>query len=609
MSGVTSISLGNFYQSGGKNLVGSAGGSGFDTKTIVDDLVQVRQDANVTPLQTQVTNNTNKSSALTQLQTLLSNFQSSLNSLRGVPGFDTASQNAFDYTNANESSNTSVPASNYMDVSAAAGASLQSYSIDKITQLATASKQSTGDFPIANSSQSVVAASSTPGQFTAGIVTIKGVPITLNAGDSLDNVAQDFNNFTSQTGIIANVLQVSSGHYQLIFSSTQTGTANAFDISNANTLSQVSDLSGVLTNVGIATTTGGDAQDAKFTINGIEVTRSTNSVSDVISGLTFNLKQATPNGTAINVSVTPDTATVQSNIVTFMNNYNALAEFVSNQSQLNSDGTLAATSYLATDTLTNNTLRQAENVLSSVPSGLGGNKYNSLASLGITFTDIPATTDSTGKVTQAATANVLTYDQSTLKDALASNFSQVKSLFEFTSTTSNPNLAVYTGPASLPANSITVTIDPTAPTPVFQASYTDASGHPQTINLTATASGSGYSLAAPANSDLAGLVLLYASSNAATIVVNATQGIADQLYQSTTATLQQNTGALAVEQSALQSSSQNLQNQITQQTSFIDAYRTQLQQKFAALETAISSANSILQTLYAQQVAQLGASA
>ncbi len=601
----TSISLGNFYTSNGKNLVGSSGGSGLDTKTIVDSLVGAREAANVTPLKTTLTDNGNKIAALSQMQTLMDNFKSSADLLRSVPGFGTQSQNAFDYVSTSVVSNTSVPGSDYIDVAAEPGATLQNYGIDSITHLAQASKQASGVFVISGTDQSVVSASSTAGMFTAGTVTIKGVAITLNTGDSLSEVAATFNASKTQTGISANIVQVSTGHYQLVFTATETGTANAFDISTANTKSQVTDASGVLTNVGIATTANGTAQNAEFSLDGVTITRSTNTISDAINGLNFTLKQTTPVATTLNVTISPDTATAESAIVNFMNSYNALKQFAANQTQLKSDGTYADTSYLRNDDVMNSALRSIQSFTNTIVAGLEGNTYNSLASIGITFTDVPATTDSTGKVTQAATSNVLTYDKTKLETALSSQFAQVAKLFEFTSTSTNPNLAVYSGPKSLPANNYIVTINPLTST--YQASYTDLDGDVQTIDLEATASGSGYSFAAPANSALAGLVLLYNSTSATSATVTATQGVGDKTYQYLNSVLQANTGSLALENTALTNSNQKTQALIDRQNSFLDTYRTQLLNQFAALEKAISKSNNILQSLYAQQVASLGA--
>ncbi|MBV8938593.1 MAG: flagellar filament capping protein FliD [Alphaproteobacteria bacterium] len=596
---VSSITLGSFANLNGKNVLTGAGGSGLDSKTIIDALVQAQQTANVKPLQDQVTANTNKSTALTQLQTLVTSVQSAANQLRNVPGFNTASQNAFDYVTTSVTSNTGVAGSSYVAVSAEPGSTPQSYNISQVQSLAQATTQTSGVFTLPDANQPVVSATPGAGQFGAGTITIKGAAITLNAGDSLNLVASKFNAASGQTGITANVVQGASGQFQLVFIATQTGTANAFDLKSAGT---VSDPSGVLAHVAI--TTKQPAADAEFTLDGVDVTRSSNIISDAVSGLTFTLQQPTPNGTTLTVGVQPDVTTAKNAIINFMNAYNALKEFQAKQTQLNSDGTYATGSVLATDNVLQSTANSLSGYVSNVINGLSGT-VNSLASIGITFTDLPQQTDSSGNVTQPYTRNVLTDDDTQLTNALTSNFSQVANLFQFSFTSDNPNLAVYTRTNALAVNNFQLNINPGTST--FQATYSDGSGS-HTVNLTATpsSSGTGYTLVGQAGTALSGLTMLYASNAAATINAGATQGIGDLVYNYTSNLLDPIGGAIAVEQNAITTSNTQLQKSITQQNSLIDSYQSQLLVKFSALEQAISAANTLMSSFSAQQAAQSG---
>ncbi|MEW5743983.1 MAG: flagellar filament capping protein FliD [Nitrospirota bacterium] len=65
--------------------------------------------------------------------------------------------------------------------------------------------------------------------------------------------------------------------------------------------------------------------DAKVKVNGIELFRGTNSISDVIEGITLNLVKADsnyPNGTAATLTVTQDTGALSVKISSFMGAYN-----------------------------------------------------------------------------------------------------------------------------------------------------------------------------------------------------------------------------------------------------------------------------------------------
>jgi flagellar hook-associated protein 2 len=64
------------------------------------------------------------------------------------------------------------------------------------------------------------------------------------------------------------------------------------------------------------------AGDAILSVDGIEMTRPTNSISDVVPGVTLNVKAASEKDIRLNVQ--PDRESVQSTIVTFVGNYNKL---------------------------------------------------------------------------------------------------------------------------------------------------------------------------------------------------------------------------------------------------------------------------------------------
>jgi len=64
------------------------------------------------------------------------------------------------------------------------------------------------------------------------------------------------------------------------------------------------------------------ASDAVVTVDGIEVTRPSNSIADVVPGVTLNVKQASDKD--VRLTIQPDRDAVQSAIVAFVGNYNKL---------------------------------------------------------------------------------------------------------------------------------------------------------------------------------------------------------------------------------------------------------------------------------------------
>ncbi len=52
------------------------------------------------------------------------------------------------------------------------------------------------------------------------------------------------------------------------------------------------------------------SQSAEFTLDGVALTRNTNDISDVLTGVTFDLLQPTPAGTTLNISIDTDTSQI-----------------------------------------------------------------------------------------------------------------------------------------------------------------------------------------------------------------------------------------------------------------------------------------------------------
>ena len=67
-------------------------------------------------------------------------------------------------------------------------------------------------------------------------------------------------------------------------------------------------------------------QDSKFTVNGLEIERSSNTVNDVVTGLTFNLNEVT--SSAVTIDLTRDTTAVKENITSVVNAYNEFIDVI-----------------------------------------------------------------------------------------------------------------------------------------------------------------------------------------------------------------------------------------------------------------------------------------
>jgi flagellar hook-associated protein 2 len=115
-----------------------------------------------------------------------------------------------------------------------------------------------------------------------------------------------------KTSADATVFQSSTGQYVLSLKSKTTGTDGAFSLdSNAVTGS-------------ITKTRYQVAQNAAFKLNGVEFTRSSNTVSDAISGVTLNLATTTASATPITLTVSNDTVSARPKLDALVKAYNDL---------------------------------------------------------------------------------------------------------------------------------------------------------------------------------------------------------------------------------------------------------------------------------------------
>jgi flagellar hook-associated protein 2 len=598
---VTEITLGNFGQIGGKNVL-TGGASKLDTKGLIEAQVKARR-IPADRLETRNKTISSQTKAFDELKAIFTKFQSAANNLRNPPGVDTDSQNIFQYRKASLSSSTGVSPNNYVDVSVQPGTAAQNYTINSITQLATQTKQQSGVFSIADTTTaSAVTANGSPvaGLFRAGTVnlravdgTVGGIALTLNEGDSLQNVASKFNEVSSRTGIQASILTVAPGSYRMIFTATQTGSTYGFDLgqtSPAAGFGVQTDASGVLSQLTFGTTQA--AQNSIFSIDGVALTRENNNVSDVIEGLTLNLKQASVPGT-LQINVVPDTEIASNAITQFADAYNEFRLFASRQAQLDDDSKPSEDAVLYNNTILRTFVNDISTQITGIVNGITGGNPSRLDDLGLKLENFDGDDDN------PATKNILTVDTDKLNSILQTNFEGVRRVFEFQQSSDNTNFVTFKRGNNLGAvTNFSVSIN----AGVYTASYTDPiGGGVTTVNLDGEAiAGGGISLKGQSGTPFEGMEFVYASAVDATINVTITQGFADRFHNMLDRYLDDDNGVLVQEVESMNDVVTRNQEEITRLDAAMEAYREQLVQQYALLESALTSANQILQLLDAQ---------
>lgn len=275
--------------------------SGMDYKPLVAQIITLERRPAV-KLETAVAANGKRREQLAQFQTTLDALQAAATTLRDGTALSTFTV----ATSGADASGRSVLAA-----TAGAGAAPGSYDVS-VTQLARSQKTVAG-----------VGFGAEALGLDGTLVLKDGVRVSVAAGDTLATVRDTINLQTATSGIQATLVTGDAGKQHLVLTGTRPGAANAF--TPANDAANGSDLVAAL---GLATPrTQVSAQDAKLTVDGIEVTRAGNAVSDVIPGVTLSLS-AIGDGT---VTVERRASAAGDAIRAFVDAYNKVQTFIKAQ--------------------------------------------------------------------------------------------------------------------------------------------------------------------------------------------------------------------------------------------------------------------------------------
>lgn len=124
-----------------------------------------------------------------------------------------------------------------------------------------------------------------------------------------------------------------------------------------------------------------EAKNGKVKVDGFEFEIGDNKVSDVIPGVTLEVRQANP-GHSVNVSVKEDKEVVAGKIKSFVDAYNGVLAFIQQQNNLNKDSD--TTSTLGGDGLLRSVEMRLRAIIQNPQYGLG--PINRLNDIGIQFT-------------------------------------------------------------------------------------------------------------------------------------------------------------------------------------------------------------------------------
>lgn len=284
-------------------------GDGFDVSSTVASIVSNLRNVE-TPWNTQLTTLKSQDTVISSLGTLysnLSNDMSTLTELNGIMAQKTGS-----------SSDTNV-----LTLTAANNAAVAGTHTVEVTNLA----QTASGYlaPITNSSDTL------SGSITiqAGSGTAQTINVSTLTNQTLTGLAAAIN--SSGAGVTASVLTDSSGSRLSLVSGTS-GANGGITISS-NSIADTTTSSGTL-----AYTSAVTGKNAQLTVDGVDLTSSSNTVANLIPGITFQLLAPTSSGEQVQVVIGNDNTGVESTINQMVSDYNSLISAMNAQEGNDSSG-------------------------------------------------------------------------------------------------------------------------------------------------------------------------------------------------------------------------------------------------------------------------------
>lgn len=403
-------------------------GSNLDVNGIVSQLMAIEQQ----PLKALTTKEVSYQAQLTafgNLKSALSSFSGSFAALNTPSKFTALTTTVGDGT--------------LLSASASSTASPSSHSVE-VQTLAQAQSLRT-NFTADNLTDVVGSGALT---FYFGTYDSGGNTFTPNAGKGAKTVTIDAAHNTlsgvrdainsANIGVAASIINDGTTN-RLMLTSTSMGASNSLKIGVADADTTNTDLSGLSQLAYDPTATKNmvetvSAIDAVVKVDGVTISKPSNSISDAIQGVTLNLLKANV-GTTTTVSVSRDSSTVSSAVSTFVKGYNELAKQISDLTAYDAKTKKAGT--LIGDSTVRSIQSRIRSVLNTTISGLNGGQ-TSLSSIGISIQRDGTMVLDSNKLSSAITSD---------PEAVAGLFTSIgraeDSLIKYTSSTANTKPGSY----------------------------------------------------------------------------------------------------------------------------------------------------------------------
>lgn len=530
--------------------------SKIDTEQLTNALYEAKL-IPATRIEQKIEVNDAKVKAYGELKTKLEEMRSALDGLRNPPGLTGVEDNLFEKKAAFFSSNTTTSPAGLLGVQASNRADTGSFDL-VIDDLATAHKTMSQAFAGAD------AGIGEAGTVTLGLGGGETADIAVTTDMTVYDLRDAINAESATTGVDASVLQVADDEFRLVTTGGRTGADNTIEVTGGT--QPLRDA--------LQAQTLSAASDAHLKVDGVDVVRAENTVTDLMDGLTLDLYQADP-ATTVSVEVEPDFTGAKEAIQGFVEAYNGMRDFIDGQRAVSEEGEVdELESPLFGDTLLRTIGQELGFAVGGAVEGLASDRPATLAQLGIDMGE----------------GGRLGVDQAELDEMLLKDPGAVRDVLEFRAETSDPGLAVFRHPPTLPATDFEVE-------KLGDGSWqlTDGTG-----SLTLEADGN--TLKGPAGSAYDGLTLFWTddADPAGPIEVTATQGIADRLHGAIERAVDDVDGSLRSAIDETMAQTESWREDVARIEARAEDHRLVLIERFARLETALSLSESMLNQVRAQ---------
>ncbi|MGY4751289.1 flagellar filament capping protein FliD [Pannonibacter sp. Q-1] len=530
----------------------------YSSSTDIDwsALVEVAVAAKTAPadaIDVKIAANEVKIAAYEEMQSLLQAITSAADAMRGTTNSIVTKDDVFSLREAYlTSSSSSVTASSAVVVTAENGAQTGTYDL-QILQLATTQKVASSDFSSRSSDLEL------SGTFSIGLEGMESVEITVTEDMSLSEIASAINAESATTGVQASVVKVTESTYRLVLSGTETGKEISLESISGDDIGQAL---GLTDSDGAFASEIQAAKQAIISLDGIEITRSTNTIDDVLDGISFTIYQTTGSDATISVEIANDLTSIKDAIVALVDAYNAYREWALTQQAVSSSGGAAADATLFGDS----TLRSANNAVASALSTMIDS--SSMALLGLSYD----------------TSNYLVLNETTLNSVLLNDLEALENILMFQFESSSEDLVLLSRNSSMPSE---LTLD----------IQVDSDG-----NLTGVSVNGDSSLFTISDTRIKGaegtiyegMTLVFTGSTSQTVTIQTSSGIVEKLYNSVDLYSNSSSGLVSGLIDNLTEKNEDYSTRAADIRSRAETYRTNLTNRYASYQAAIEKANSTL---------------